>query len=331
MKRRAPTPDRRPQMLKALPSLHAAKSFGLWYYTVALLILYIPMGPFMIMNMNGQRIKANKNRAEALATSPKLESGILFPLVTSNTGTVTRSTMPAGQSAFAATFTAIGEADKAKACLKGTWRYAYNRHLLQHVKCSLASKKNAVAMAQAGLDFIYDNFEFGGKSGEEVLPPVKLRDALKSEKQLFKTHVVRGTVKELPKKVTVPYAKYPNKKEEAVLAGAELKAKLKFWADRGTIEPDTAQSLMWAVDNEAKIDLRNHWFVLLGAGAAMGPLPILLAHGANVVAVDVKNWVVKGEVRSPWWQKSGNGILNRAQNSPGTRGALQCRARLMST
>jgi hypothetical protein len=301
-------------MLTALPNLHAAKSFGLWYYTVALLLLYIPMGPFMILNMNGQRVKANKNRAEALLTSPKLESGILFPLDKSN---INRTTSPAGQSAFAATFNAVGDTKRAAACFHGPWRFSYSRHLLQHVKSSLCSKGNAIKMAQAGLDFIYDKFEFGATNEEgKVQPPMPLRHALKSTKQIFRTHVVRGTKKDLPKKVTVPYSRYPQKGDK-VLEGEELKAKLQFWAERGTIEPDTAKSLIWAVDNETTIDLRNHWFVLLGAGAAMGPLPILLAHGANIVAVDVKNFKVKGETRSPWWQKSGNGILNKAQDSPG--------------
>jgi hypothetical protein len=310
-------------MLTALPQLHAAKSFGLWYYTVALLLLYVPMGPFMIMNMNGQRIKANKNRAEALLTSPKLEAGILFPLDKSG---INRTTSPAGQNAFAATFEAVGDKGKADACKRGPWRFSYSRHLLQHVKCSLESKSNAVKMAQAGIDFIYDNFQFGGVDEEgRVQPPVQLRHALQSKNKVFSTFVVRGTKQDLPRKVTVPYAKYPKMNSE-LLQGEALKKQLRCWADRGTIEPDTAASLIWAVDNEAAFDLRNHWFVLLGAGAAMGPLPILLAHGANIVAVDVKDFKVRGETRSPWWQQSGNGILNKAQNSAGTRPAACCLA-----
>jgi hypothetical protein len=300
-------------MLKALPNLHAAKSFGLWYYTIALLVLYIPMGPFMIKNMWVQRQKANKNRAEALLDGPKLESGILFPLDKYGT----RTTSPAGQNAFAATFTAIKALDQAKKCLSGLWRFTYSRHLLQHVKCSLESKSNAVVMAQAGLDFVYDNFEFGPTNDKkEILPPVPLRKALESKAQVFGTYVLQGSKKEKPHKVTVSYAQYPDKKE-TILEGDALKEKLRFWAERGTIEPDTAKSIIWAVDNQASIDLSNQWFVLLGAGSAMGPLPILLAHGANIIAVDVRNWEVKGETRSAWWQKSGNGILNRAQNSPG--------------
>jgi hypothetical protein len=305
-------------MLKALPDLHAAKSFGLWYYTVALLILYIPMGPFMIMNMNGQRVKANKNRAEALLKSPKFEAGILFPVDKSK---VNRTTSPAGQNAFAATFSAIGNDLQATKCLSGLWRFSYNKHLLQHVKCSLESKGNAVAMAKAGIDFIYQNFEFGAKAdGESTAREgkvVKLLEALKSDKQPFNTHIVQGKA-DLPRKVTVPYAKYPKPRiQQEKLEGERLKQQLKHWAERGTIEPDTATSLTWAIDNEAKIDLSSHWFVLLGANSAMGPLPFLLAHGANIVAVDVRDWKVKGETRSAWWQKSGNGILNKAENSAG--------------
>lgn len=247
------------QMLKALPSLHAAKSFGLWYYTIALLVLYIPMGPYMIMNMMSQRAKANKNRAEALKTSPKLEAGILFPLDKSG---VNRTTSPAGQNVFAATFNAVNESKLAKACFRGPWRFSYSRNLLHHVKCSLASKENAVKMAQAGIDFIYNNFQFGdGKT-----QPIALREALKSTKEVFTTHVVEGKLKSLPKKVVVPYARYPRKNQEN-LEGEELKTKLKQWAERGTIEPDTAKSLIWAVDNQATIDLSNHWCACFFAAA----------------------------------------------------------------
>ena len=35
------------------------------------------------------------------------------------------------------------------------------------------------------------------------------------------------------------------------------------------------------------LDLSQRFFVLLGAGSAMGPLQVLLALGANVIAVDL--------------------------------------------
>jgi hypothetical protein len=251
--------DRRLQMLKALHNLHASASFGLWYYTVFLLVLYIPMGPYMIMNMNGQRLKANKNRAEALLTSPKLEAGILFPLDKSG---INRTTSPAGQSAFAATFQAIGEDRSAQACFRGPWRFSYSRHLLQHVKSSLKSRDNAIKMAEAGISFIYDHFEFGPSTevgGKiEIQPPIPLRKALESTKQAFRTFVVEGSRKQLPRKVTVPYAKYP-RTDQLLLEGEDLKMKLQSWAQRGTIERDTADSLCWAVDNQATLDLRSHW------------------------------------------------------------------------
>ena len=39
--------------------------------------------------------------------------------------------------------------------------------------------------------------------------------------------------------------------------------------------------------SEGWLDLSDRYFVLLGAGAAMGPLEVLLALGANVIAVDL--------------------------------------------
>merc|ERR1712032_823876 len=61
------------------------------------------------------------------------------------------------------------------------------------------------------------------------------------------------------------------------------------------------------VDNESKwLDLSDRYFVLLGAGSAMGPFLVLMALGANVIAVDLD--------RPQIWKR----LINIAKKSSGS-------------
>jgi len=139
-------------MLKVLPACLAAMSLSPWYYNVALLLVCIRMVPFKIMVLNGQRIQANKNCAEAFLTDPKFEAGKFFPLDKSG---LDRTISPVRQNALAATVGSI--CDKvvmAVACKRGPSRFSHIKHLLQRVKHSLESKVNVEKMTVASIDFI---------------------------------------------------------------------------------------------------------------------------------------------------------------------------------
>jgi hypothetical protein len=72
-----------------------------------------------------------------------------------------------------------------------------------------------------------------------------------------------------------------------ILKGQALKDQVKKWVDYGTIEPSAGEAIIGCVDNPKWCDLSDKYFVLLGAGSAMGPLLVLLSLGANVIAVDL--------------------------------------------
>lgn len=78
------------------------------------------------------------------------------------------------------------------------------------------------------------------------------------------------------------------------------------WSSYGTIEPSAEAAIAAVATHSEWLDLSNHYFVLLGAGAAMGPLEILLEHGANIIAVDLD--------RAGIWTR----LLTAAANSCGT-------------
>merc|ERR1719330_1411738 len=112
---------------------------------------------------------------------------------------------------------------------------------------------------------------------------------------IFETVTIQGSAaKAGAKDLAIPYAGrvgqpyYLFKRQrEQTIGGDALKSQLKKWVEYGVIEDDTAKALSAVADNPEWLDLSSYHFVLLGAGSAMGPLPLLLSMGANVFAVDI--------------------------------------------
>lgn len=80
-----------------------------------------------------------------------------------------------------------------------------------------------------------------------------------------------------------------------ILSGQKLKDTIDQWVSYGTIEPTAGEAMKKCVDNPGWLDLSDKYFVLLGAGSAMGPFLVLMALGANVIAVDLD--------RAPIWKR----------------------------
>ncbi|CAN0039667.1 unnamed protein product [Discosporangium mesarthrocarpum] len=72
-----------------------------------------------------------------------------------------------------------------------------------------------------------------------------------------------------------------------MLQGDELVAQVDRWVSYGTIEPSAGQAIKDVAKKGEWRDLSDKYFVLLGAGSAMGPLKLLLELGANIIAIDL--------------------------------------------
>ena len=83
-------------------------------------------------------------------------------------------------------------------------------------------------------------------------------------------------------------------------------AQIDKWVRDGVIEMTCGHAMAQVVRNPQWLDLSDKWFCLLGAGSAMGPLLVLLAAGANIVAVDLN--------RAPIWER----LITLARASAGT-------------
>lgn len=262
--------------------------------SVSLFPLYAFGGPFMIMTMFAQRQRASRNRAAALGGGPakRPEAGLVFP---KDPRTGERSTTTAGKNIFAASIAAIDPAAADAVRRERNWRFGYAKHVIRNVETSFRSADTAVSIAKAGFTHAMDNFEFvrDGKS-------MSMAAAMSSITESFETGFIKG---EQPKpsktELRVPY-------KNGELSGSELIEQLNKWATTGTIEPSARDAIAMVAKNPGWLDLSDQYFCLLGAGSAMGPLLVLLALGANIVAVDLD--------RPGIWKR----LIELTRNSPGT-------------
>jgi hypothetical protein len=159
-----------------------------------------------------------------------------------------------------------------------------------------------LGVARAGSEYMHSNFEFvDPKTGTVQKFSEYMADAV--SKGTFNSASVNGTGAKGGKPLVVPY-------KGKDLTGGDLKKQLQKWARYGTMEPDAAMAISaMASDN---LDLSGKYFVLIGAGSAMGPFKKLLEHGATVVCIDIPGaW---GERPAAMWQR----MIDTARQSAGS-------------
>ena len=273
------------------PAFHSVvgEAFASLFYATFLPLIYAFGSPFMIFNMAANRKSAFKKR---FAKPPPPPRGLCFPVDAKGE----RSSTGVNKDIVAAAIGAVNP-DKAQAVLKAkNWRFGYVKHLLAMVEEQCKSPKAALAVAQGGLDKAYQVFQFVAPDGSSV----SLKEAMAAKNtEKFYTGFVKGQSVNNKKVLEVPY-------KGQTLSGQALKDQVQKWVDYGTIEPSAGEAIVNCVDNPAWLDLSNRYFVLLGAGSAMGPFLVLMALGANVIAVDLD--------RSGIWER----LIGIAKKSCGT-------------
>eukprot|EP00303_Exanthemachrysis_gayraliae_P003631 CAMPEP_0206016888 /NCGR_PEP_ID=MMETSP1464-20131121/23809_1 /ASSEMBLY_ACC=CAM_ASM_001124 /TAXON_ID=119497 /ORGANISM="Exanthemachrysis gayraliae, Strain RCC1523" /LENGTH=787 /DNA_ID=CAMNT_0053390719 /DNA_START=11 /DNA_END=2374 /DNA_ORIENTATION=+ len=303
---------------RSTAELAAALPNGLAVTLVSLaLLMYLPGSPFMYMNMVKNRKSAFKKRYPPPEKPKAPERGTLFPA----DGKGGRSTSVAGKAVIAAALKGAGEAGAAasdKCMREKNWRFNYHKHYMTLVRLGCSSPAAALGTAKAGLDWVYSNFEFVTADGKKG-PFKQVVDGVKGS---FKTGMVAGTKAKSKLSYKVPYngGWHPTSPKPpppgAVLEGASLKSQATKWADKGVVEPDAAQALAWTADYfDSGKTLEGVYFVMVGAGSAMGPFPKLLELGATVVAIDIPGSWGKGGPRPTkgLWKR----LCDTARASPG--------------
>ncbi|GMH63005.1 hypothetical protein TL16_g03606, partial [Triparma laevis f. inornata] len=277
-----------PAFTSALPSVPYSAHALYWFYAFTLAI-YVPGGPFMYMNMVGNRKSAMRKRFAKPRPPPK---GLVFP--TDKKGG--KSTGEAGKAALAAAISAVDKAAGERVLKERNWRFGYTKHFLKMVELQCKSPEAALAIAEAGLEQMHSSFEFINPDGSSC----SFEEAMSAKnKNKFETGFIEGSrVKPAPS-LSVPY-------KGKQLAGDALKKQVAEWVSYGTIEQSAGDAINKVIDNPTWMDLSDKYFVMLGAGSAMGPFKVLMALGANIIAIDLD--------RPGIWKN----LISTARASPGT-------------
>jgi hypothetical protein len=244
---------------------------GTVYYATFLPIVYFFGSPFMVMNMIGNRKNAMKKR---FARTPPPPRGIVWPL-DSKGG---RSSTDTNKAVIAAAVGAVDPAAASAIVKTKNWRFGYVKHWTKMVELQCKSPEAALKVATAGLAKAYEIFEFVAPDGSSVSFDKAMND--KTSESFF-TGTIKGQGKAPVGTLEIPY-------KGGTLSGQKLKDQVKAWVEYGTIEPSAGEAIIKCVDHpEWLSEIKNRYFVLLGAGSAMGPLLVLMALGANVIAIDL--------------------------------------------
>ena len=218
-------------------------------------------------------------------------AGVTFPASADGR----RSTSALGRAVVA---DALGRVDPAAARAaerEKDWRKGYLAHFRRLVESGLASKQAAVSVARGGLESLHRRMRVIGRDGQEAgLDALVCAPAWGGPG----TVAVAGTGA-AERELSVPY-------RGERLCGSALHRRLETWVADGVIEPSCAAAVRTVAAHPDWLAVPGQTIVVLGAGAEVGPLPVLLSWGARVIGVDLP--------RPAIWER----VLAEARRSAGT-------------
>ncbi|MCA1711907.1 MAG: hypothetical protein LC789_09885 [Actinobacteria bacterium] len=200
------------------------------------------------------------------------EQGVAFPVVGAS-----RSTSATGKAVFADAARAADPELAGAIESERDWRRRYLPHIRRLVETGVASSDTAGDIASAGIGSLYRRFEFV-RDGQTM----PLRQALTSPppaRLTLDTVTVQGRGSGSDE-LSVPY-------RGQRLRGDDLHRQLDQWERDGIVEPSFSEAIRLVMANRDWLDLSDRQFVVLGAGAEMGPLFSLGRWGATVAPVDL--------------------------------------------
>jgi hypothetical protein len=206
--------------------------------------------------------------------------GVAFPTVDGS-----RSTSATGRAVLAAAAATVDPALATRIRDEPRWRQRYAHHLRGLVVAELQAATPGTdldVLPRAGLDAAYARFEFVGQDGARRLDEVG-----RTQRGDLDTVVIRGQAP--PTALQVPY-------RGELLAGDRLRRQVDAWVDGSVVEPSVATAVHTLLDHPDWLELSDRTFVLLGAGAEMGPFVPLCRWGATIAAIDLPRPEVWGRL-----------------------------------
>ena len=218
-------------------------------------------------------------------------AGVAFPVAADGR----RSTSALGRAVVADALSQVDPAAARAADRETNWRTGYPAHFRGLIEAGLASKQAALSVARDGLESVHRRIRVIGRDGEETG-----LDALVSapERSGLASVTVTGSGP-AERELSVPY-------HGEQLRGSALLGRLEAWVTRGVIEPSCADAVRTVAAHPDWLALPGRTIVALGAGAEVGPLPVLLSWGVRAIGVDLP--------RPAIWER----VLAEARRSAGT-------------
>jgi hypothetical protein len=218
-------------------------------------------------------------------------TGVVFPVAADGR----RSTSALGRAVVADALSRVDSAGALAAGREANWRADYLRHFRRLIEAGLTSKQAAMSVARDGLASLHQRMRVVGRDGEETA----LGAQVSAPARCVLTAVTVAGTGAAESELSVPY------RGERLRGGALLR-RLDGWVTEGVIEPSCADAVRAVAANPGWLALPGRTVVALGAGAEMGPLPVLLSWGARVIGVDLPRPVI--------WER----VLEKARRSGGT-------------
>src|SRR5882724_10599472 len=177
-----------------------------------------------------------------------------------------RSTSALGRAVVADALGRVDQAGALAASRESNWRAGYLPHFRRLVEAGLASGQAAVSVARDGLASLHQRMRVispdGAESGLNSLISAAGRQELA-------TVTVAGA-REPERALSVPY-------RGERLSGDALLRRLDAWVTAGVIEPSCADAVAKVAASPQMLALPGRTVAVLGAGAEIGPLSVLLS------------------------------------------------------
>jgi hypothetical protein len=229
-------------------------------------------------------------------------AGVVFPVSADGR----RSTSALGRAVVA---DALGEVDPAgarDAVREANWRTGYPAHFRRLIEAGLTSKDAALAVARGGLESLHRRMQVEVPGAE----PTGLGELITAPaRHALATVTVTGSGA-ADGELSVPC-------RGELLHGDALRRRCEAWVTAGVIEPSCADAIATVAAHPEWLALPGRTIAVLGAGAEIGPLPVLLGWGARVLGVDLPAPQVWARVLEVARRSAGTLLVPVASEEPG--------------
>ena len=221
-----------------------------------------------------------------------------------------RSTSALGRAVVADALSRVDPAGASDAGREANWRAGYLTHFRRLIGAGLTSRQAAVTVARDGLASLHGRMRVV-RHGEPEAGLGALVSA-PARHELAAIQVAGGGTAD--RELAVPY-------RGERLSGSALLRQLDAWVAAGVIEPSCADSVRAVAASPEWLALAGFTVVVLGAGAEVGPLPVLLSWGARVIGVDLPRPDIWDRVLETARRSGGTLLVPVADAKPGQDGA----------